>query len=104
MPLIDAQVWLPRKDKGFLALAMHIGENADNAQATVRKVVFSFPVVIDVDNRFADLSARTGETVPAFPLAYLLDRKGLVRKIYTTEEPAIDALQKDVDALLAEPP
>ena len=81
LPLLQKNLWEVYGSKGFLMLAVHIGDQVQNAWGTTSKLGVTFPVPIDVDLRVNDTYNRIGEGVNAFPLAYLIDKKGKIRHI-----------------------
>lgn len=89
-------------DKGFLPLGIHIGEDIANALQTAKDRGVTFPIAIDAENAVLRDYTRIGEGINLFPLAYLIDKKGVIRKIYTVEEAPHEDLKAQIEALLAE--
>ena len=74
MPMIDA-TYNKYKDRGLVVIAVNVGQPKDVAEAFVRKLKISYPVVLDTNSA---ISKRYG--VKAVPFTLIIDRKGIVRK------------------------
>jgi thiol-disulfide isomerase/thioredoxin len=98
MPALDA---LQKKHgaRGFVV----VGVNKDVSTADAERFLKRMPVGFALAADPADAAARAFD-VKAMPSGYLVDRKGVVRRVHRgfTEETA-RALEKDVESLLAEP-
>lgn len=98
MPALDA---LQKKHgpRGFVV----IGVNKDVSVADAERFLKRMPVGFSLAADPADAAARAFD-VKAMPSGYLLDRRGVVRRVHRgfTEETA-RSLEQDVQALLAEP-
>lgn len=98
MPLLDA---LHRKHaaRGFTV----IGVNKDAALADAQRFLKRVPVGFLLAQDEKDALARAFD-VKAMPSGYLIDRKGVVRRVhrgFTSETAA--ALEREIEQLLAEP-
>ena len=102
LPLLEKNFWAVYGDKGFMPLAVHIGEDLGNALQIAKDRDVTFPIAIDYENASLDDYTRIGEGINLFPLGYLFDKKGVVRHIYTVDEPPHDVLKADIEALIAE--
>ncbi len=60
-------------------------------------------MLVDWDSAVVASYNRIGEGITIFPLGYLIDKKGVIRHVYTVNEPSIETLKSQIDALLAEP-
>jgi len=98
MPALE-NFYRERHDQGFVVVGVNKDVSADDARRFLGKVPVSFPLVSDP----ADAAAR-GFDVKAMPSGYLVDRKGIVRKVHRgfTSETAGE-LGKEIDALMKEP-
>jgi thiol-disulfide isomerase/thioredoxin len=85
--------------QGFVVIGVNKDVSAADAQRFLAKVPVTFTLVADG----GDAAAR-GFDVKAMPSGYLIDRKGVVRKVHRgfTEETATE-LRREVDALMKEP-
>ena len=98
MPALEG-FYRERRDQGFVVVGVNKDVSADDARRFLGKVAVSFPLVSDA----GDAAAR-GFDVKAMPSGYLLDRKGIVRKVHRgfTGETAGE-LRGEIDALMKEP-
>ena len=98
MPALDA-LYKQNRARGFVVVGVNKDVSAAEARRFLAKVPATFPLVTDG----ADTAARAFD-VKAMPSGYLIDRKGVVRKVHRgfTAETA-DALTREVEALLKEP-
>ena len=74
MPMIDS-AYNKYKDKGLVVIAVNVGQQKDVAEAFVKKLKLSYPVVLDTDSA---ITKKYG--VKAVPFTLIIDRKGIVRK------------------------
>jgi thiol-disulfide isomerase/thioredoxin len=98
MPALDA---LHRKHgaRGFSV----VGVNKDNTPADAQRFLQRVPVGFALVDDRGDALARAFD-VKAMPSGYLVDRRGVVRRVhrgFTAETAA--ALEREIEALLAEP-
>ncbi|HST00626.1 MAG TPA: TlpA disulfide reductase family protein [Usitatibacter sp.] len=98
MPALEA-FYRERRDQGFVVVGVNKDVSVEDAKRFLGKVAVSFPLVSDA----GDAAAR-GFDVKAMPSGYLLDRKGVVRRVHRgfTGETAAE-LGKEIDALMKEP-
>jgi thiol-disulfide isomerase/thioredoxin len=98
MPALDA-LYRQNRARGFAV----VGVNKDVAAADARRFLAKVPVTFTLVSDGQDALARAFD-VKAMPSGYLVDRKGVVRKVHRgfTAETA-EALAREVDALLKEP-
>ena len=83
-------------------MAIHVGHDVYNGYKTKADTQCTFPMIIDYDSRLLDAYTRAGTGVVLFPLAYLIDKNGVIRHIYEDEEPALQDVLNQLQALLAE--
>ena len=100
MPLIEKDFHQKYQSQGYRALAVHVGEKLSNAIFSVLATNITFPTLVDLDNEVLNLYARVGHAEVIFPLAYLVDKNGIIQKIYVDEEPSHAELDNDVTSLL----
>jgi len=98
MPALEA-LYREHRDQGFVVVGVNKDVSADDAKRFMGKVGVTFPLVSDL----GDAAAR-GFDVKAMPSGYLVDRKGIVRKVHRgfTGETAAE-LRGEIDALMKEP-
>jgi len=98
MPALDA-LYKRNRARGFAVVGVNKDVSAAEAKRFLAKVAVSFPLVSDPQ----DAAARAFD-VKAMPSGYLVDRKGVVRKVHRgfTEETGA-TLDREIDALLKEP-
>ncbi|HEX4332505.1 MAG TPA: TlpA disulfide reductase family protein [Usitatibacter sp.] len=98
MPALET-LYREHRDQGFIVVGVNKDVSADDAKRFLGKVGVSFPLVSDL----GDAAAR-GFDVKAMPSGYLVDRKGVVRKVHRgfTGETAAQ-LRGEIDALMKEP-
>lgn len=98
MPVLDA---LQRKHgaRGFVVLGVNKDVSAADAERFLARVPVGFALAADP----GDAAARAFD-VKAMPSGYLVDRKGVVRRVHRgfTEETGRE-LEREVESLLAEP-
>jgi thiol-disulfide isomerase/thioredoxin len=98
MPALDA---LQKKHgpRGFVVIGVNKDVSAADAERFLKRMPVGFSLAADP----ADAAARAFD-VKAMPSGYLIDRRGVVRRVHRgfTEETA-RSLEQDVQALLAEP-
>jgi thiol-disulfide isomerase/thioredoxin len=98
MPALDG-LYKRNRARGFAV----VGINKDVAAADAKRFLAKVPVTFALASDARDAAARAFD-VKAMPSGYLVDRKGVVRKVHRgfTEETAA-ALEHEIDALLKEP-
>jgi thiol-disulfide isomerase/thioredoxin len=98
MPALDA-LYKRNRARGFAVVGVNKDVSATEAKRFLAKIPVTFPLVSDLQ----DAAARAFD-VKAMPSGYLVDRKGMVRKVHRgfTDETAA-ALEREIDALLKEP-
>jgi len=98
MPALDA-LYKRNRARGFAVVGVNKDVSAAQAKRFLAKIPVTFPLVSDLE----DAAARAFD-VKAMPSGYLVDRKGIVRKVHRgfTDETAA-ALEREIDALLKEP-
>jgi thiol-disulfide isomerase/thioredoxin len=98
MPALDA-MYRRNRERGFAVVGVNKDVSSADAERFLKKVVVSFPLVRDSQDAVA-----RAFNVKAMPSGYLVDRKGVVRKVhlgFTAETAA--ALESEIEALLKEP-
>ena len=98
MPALEA-LYKQHGAKGFVVVGVNKDVSNADAQRMLAKVQVTFPLVTDA----GDAAAR-GFDVKTMPSGYLIDRKGVVRKVHRgfSEETARE-LREEVAALMKEP-
>ena len=97
-PLLDA-LYRENGSRGFVVVGVNKDMSLEDAQKFLKKVPVTFPLLGDAK----DAAAKAFD-VKTMPSGYLVDRKGVVRKVhrgFTAETGA--AIREEVDALLKEP-
>jgi peroxiredoxin len=99
MPLLDT-LYKRHRDAGFAVVGINKDVSAADAERFLKRVAVTFPLAADAK----DAAARAFD-VKAMPSGYLVDRKGVVRRVhrgFTAETAA--AIEREIDALLKEAP
>jgi len=97
MPLLDT-LYKRHRDAGFAVVGINKDVAAADAERFLKRVAVSFPLAADTKD-----AAAKAFNVKAMPSGYLVDRKGVVRRVhrgFTAETGA--ALDGEVAALLKE--
>lgn len=97
-PVLDT-LYRDNQSRGFVVVGVNKDMSLDDARKFLKKVPATFPLVADPK----DATAKAFD-VQAMPSGYLVDRKGVVRKVhrgFTSETGA--AIREEVEALLKEP-
>ena len=102
MPRVESEIVQKYQGQAYRALAVHVGKEVQNAVLSDVKTKITFPMLIDIDETVVRAYNRLGNGKAVFPLAYLIDKGGIIRKIYAHVAPEIATVQADVEALLAE--
>ncbi|HXN15021.1 MAG TPA: TlpA disulfide reductase family protein [Usitatibacter sp.] len=98
MPALEA-LYRKHRGRGFAV----VGVNKDVAPAEAERFLKRIPVSFALAQDREDAFARAFD-VKAMPSGYLIDRKGVVRRVhrgFTEETPA--ALEREIEELLKEP-
>jgi len=98
MPALDA-MYRRNRGRGFSVVGVNKDVSRADAERFLKRVSVSFPLVRDTEDAVARAFG-----VKAMPSGYLVDRKGVVRKVhlgFTAETAA--ALETEIEALLKEP-
>ncbi|HET9653201.1 MAG TPA: TlpA disulfide reductase family protein [Usitatibacter sp.] len=98
MPTLDA-LYRKHAGRGFTVVGFNKDVEPEDAQRFLQRVPVSFPLAQDLK----DAAARAFD-VKAMPSGYLVDRRGVVRKIhrgFTSETAA--ALEHEIEELLKDP-
>jgi peroxiredoxin len=98
MPALDA-LYRDNRARGFAVIGVNKDVSADDAARFLKRVPVGFPLVSDA----GDTIARAFD-VKAMPSGYLVDRRGVVRRVhrgFTTD--TASELAKEIEALLKEP-
>jgi peroxiredoxin len=98
MPAIDA-IYKRDRARGFAVVGVNKDVSVAEANRFLAKVPVTFPLVSDGKDAMAHAF-----DVKAMPSGYLIDRKGVVRKVHRgfTDETAV-TLEQEIEALLKEP-
>ncbi len=97
-PVLDA-LYRENGSRGFVVVGVNKDMSLEDAQKFLKKVPVTFPLVGDAK----DAAAKAFD-VKTMPSGYLVDRKGVVRKVhrgFTAETGA--EIRAEVEALLKEP-
>jgi peroxiredoxin len=98
MPALDA-MYRRNRSRGFSVIGVNKDVSSADAERFLKRVNVTFPLVRDAEDAVARAFG-----VKAMPSGYLVDRKGVVRKVhlgFTAETAA--ALETEIEALLKEP-
>jgi cytochrome c biogenesis protein CcmG, thiol:disulfide interchange protein DsbE len=98
LPALDA-LYRENRSRGFAVVGISKDSSLEDAQKFMKKVPVTFPLLPDLQ----DAAAKAFD-VKTMPSGYLVDRKGVVRKVHRgfTMETAAE-LRTEIDALLKEP-
>jgi thiol-disulfide isomerase/thioredoxin len=97
MPALDA-LYRKHRERGFTVVGVNQDVSAADAERFLKRVAVSFPLV-----RGADEAAARAFDVRAMPSGYLVDRKGVVRRVHRGFTEATPAeLEREIAALLEE--
>jgi len=98
MPALDA-IYRRDRARGFAVVGVNKDVSAEPAKRFLAKVAVTFPLVSDGQDAVAKVF-----DVKTMPSGYLIDRKGVVRKVHRgfTEETGA-TLEREIEALLKEP-
>lgn len=98
MPALDA-LYREHRARGFTVVGINKDVSAEDAARFLKRVPVTFPLVQDT----GDVAARAFD-VKAMPSGYLVDRRGVVRKVHRgfTGETAAE-LAREIEVLLKEP-
>ena len=92
--------------QGFQAVIIHTGDDVGYGCDLATETSGVFPVLLDTDNTILDIFQQVGPDAILFPLAFLIDRDGVIRHVYNEKElpgeVSPHTLIEDVEALLAE--
>jgi thiol-disulfide isomerase/thioredoxin len=97
-PMLDT-LYRENGSRGFVVVGVNKDMSLEDAQKFLKKVPVTFPLVGDMK----DAAAKAFD-VKTMPSGYLIDRKGVVRKVhrgFTSETGA--EIRAEVEALLKEP-
>ena len=98
MPALDS-LYRRNRSRGFAVVGVNKDVSNADAERFLKRVSVSFPLVRDAEDAMARAFG-----VKAMPSGYLVDRKGVVRKVhlgFTAETAA--ALETEIESLLKEP-
>jgi thiol-disulfide isomerase/thioredoxin len=99
MPALDS-LYRRHRDRGFAVVGINKDVASADAERFLKRVNVTFPLVRDAEDR----AARAFD-VKAMPSGYLIDRKGIVRRVhrgFTSETAAV--LEQEIETLLKEAP
>ena len=98
MPALDG-LYREHRARGFTVVGVNKDVSVDDAARFLKRVPVTFPLVQDEGDR-----AAKAFDVKAMPSGYLVDRRGVVRKVHRgfTPETAA-ALASEIETLLKEP-
>lgn len=86
------------KSRGLSVLAVNVDTDSRAARQLLDHVPLGFPVVFDPKGIWAERF-----DLPTMPTSYLIDRKGIVRRIYAGFRPEeLSALESSIDQVLRE--
>ena len=99
MPALDA-LYRRHRERGFAVVGINKDVASGDAERFLKRVNVTFPLARDAEDR----AARAFD-VKAMPSGYLIDRKGIVRRVhrgFTSETAAV--LEQEIETLLKEAP
>ena len=95
MPALES-LYRKYSDRGFVVVGVNKDDRITDARRFLEKYPASFPLATDVDEKVV-----RGFGVAAMPSGYLVDRKGIVRRIHQGFTAATaEALEREVGELL----
>jgi len=98
MPTLDG-LYREHRARGFAVVGVNKDVSTDDATRFLKRVPVTFPLVQDAGDR-----AAKAFDVKAMPSGYLVDRRGVVRKVHRGFTPETAAeLAKEIETLLKEP-
>jgi thiol-disulfide isomerase/thioredoxin len=98
MPALDA-LYRRNRSRGFAVVGVNKDVSNADAERFLKRVSVSFPLVRDAEDAMARAFG-----VKAMPSGYLVDRKGVVRKVHLGFTAATAAaLESEIESLLKEP-
>ena len=97
MPMLE-ELYKKYKGLGFVVLGVNVDDKKSKADALLKKIPVSFPVLYDAEKKVTELYG-----VAAMPSSYFVDRDGKLRQIHKGYRPEYDALYKnEIKALIKE--
>ena len=98
LPQLDA--WYRElRGRGFAVLAVNVDTEREAALAFLRRRPVAYPVVYDPQGWWPEQYGVRG-----LPAGYLVDRQGRLRSVHSGYKAKdLDAIRREIDALLAEP-
>ena len=99
MPALEA-MYRKFGERGFVVVGINKDDRWTDAERFLQKYPATFPLGTDTDERIV-----RGFGVAAMPSGYLVDRKGIVRRVHQGFTPETgEALEREVDGLLKAAP
>jgi hypothetical protein len=103
MPFVE-QHYLTYRDRGFTVLAINFRDKEENAKQLLKEVApIDYPVAMITDEYKNDYPKLYGT-----PTWYLIDRKGVIKKVVIGQQTItggwFDGVKKELEAALAEGP
>ncbi|MCW9024408.1 MAG: TlpA family protein disulfide reductase [Gammaproteobacteria bacterium] len=97
MPVLE-KLYKKYKALGFVVLGVNVDDKKARADALLKKIPVSFPILYDTEKKVTELY-----NVTAMPSSYFIDRDGKVRQLHKGYRPEYDALyKKEIKALIKE--
>jgi peroxiredoxin len=97
MPVLE-KLYKKYKSLGFVVLGINVDDKKSKADALLKKIPVSFPILYDTEKKVTELY-----NVSAMPSSYFVDRDGKVRQLHRGYRPEYDALyKKEIKALIKE--
>lgn len=91
---------------GLDVFIVHTGPDVTYAVDLVPDTAKAYPLILDIDDKALSFYQQLGPDALLFPLAYLVDKNGVIRHVYNVTEPEgvnlPPTLKADIEALLAE--
>jgi peroxiredoxin len=81
LPVLDA-MYRKHRERGLEVLAVNIDEEREDAEALLKRLQVSFPILYD-----ADQSAVSAWAPPKMPTSYIVDRDGTISVVQAGFEP-----------------
>ncbi|NUN14577.1 MAG: hypothetical protein HUU55_13185 [Myxococcales bacterium] len=92
--------------QGLDVFIVHTGPDVSYAVDLLPDTGNTYPLILDIDDSALAQYQQLGGDALLFPLAYLVDKNGVIRHVYNVSEPEgvnlPPTLKTDIEALLAE--
>lgn len=95
-PELEKDIWQAYRDRDVVVLGIATWANGDplkQAEAFAKEFKLTFPVLVDADNKVAELYS-----VQGVPTTYVIDKEGVIREVIVGVD--MDKLKRAIEALL----